>query len=146
MKPLNNTEKLEMKIAALDRINFLELNDAVKECFVNNTVAIFDFIFGTEANPVIGVRKCTDEELKQIQEIEQSLNIMVYVAIASDTMVGKLLDCLYVSNYPDDRIIESDILKRNLAMSYCINYTEPDFSELGSIEFRNINGCLMRIF
>lgn len=145
MQKLTQIQLTEMKIEALNRINFLKLTDEVKECFLKESLLVFDYLYNTEYGPVIEFRKITEAELKMVRDIEKQLGIMVYVVIASETSIGSLLDCLYVSSYPEDRLIEADIMHRNLAMSYCINLTDEYCSELGSIEFKNVYGRLMRI-
>lgn len=70
---------------------------------------------------------------------------MIYHVIHSYANIGETYEYLYVSNYSDDWILESNLAARNIFYCYSENVTYPGQSEAGSILVENINGSLLRI-
>ena len=88
-----------------------------------------------------------DEMKKAVKRAEDIYGIMVYHCILSETEFGVLLDCLYVSKDPDEWEMDiQDIKNGEQIVSFCINFSAPEFSEFGLIGIRPLWGGVLRIW
>lgn len=92
-----------------------------------------------------------NEKLKLlVSAIEKKHNILIYYVIKSKASDGysniNLIDFLYVTKYRNDwESIEADI-EQGYIPTYCFNETFVDYSELGTIGFKQFFGGLNRKF
>ena len=74
---------------------------------------------------------------------EESGNL-VYHVIHSFTEFGEILDCLYVSQYPEEWEQDQKDIDEGMICVHSINVTYPDDSESGYIGFEKAAGGLVR--
>ena len=121
------------KEEALKRMKSLGLSPEVINDFIEGTinmsikgfnVPIFDFL------------------IKELILRTNLKNPYIYYLIEDDS---DMISVLYVSDYIDDWELENKYIEKNIVYPYVINRLESSFSEVGAIEVKNINGCLIRI-
>lgn len=137
--------KEEQYVEALKRMEMLKLSDFTVETFKKGSLTVnCKFSNLEQTDFVVMARELTEEELAEVRKIEEEYGIKVFTTILSDTNVGELLDCLYVTQYKEEWEMDYDLMEDNLIMSYCINHDVPYFSEFGSIGIEKWNGGIYR--
>lgn len=76
-----------------------------------------------------------DDQLVKIQRLEAEYGMKVFMIIRSHAFFGVLDDYLFVSKYDDEWEMERDEARDGYALSYCMNRTYPELSEMGTIGF-----------
>lgn len=80
-----------------------------------------------------------------VKEFEESYSSLVYYAIYNETTLGNMLTLFYVSLHQQEWALDRADLKEGLQLVYVHNFSQPDFSEFGTIAFQKINNSLIRI-
>lgn len=138
--------KEEQYLEALKRMEMLNLSEFTVEAFKKDSLTVnCKFSNLEQTDFVVMARELTEEELAEVRKIEEEYGIKVFTTILSDTNVGELLDCLYVTQYKEEWDMDYDLMKDNLIMSYCINHTIPWYSEFGSIAIEKWHGGVHRV-
>ena len=76
-----------------------------------------------------------DEDKKRIAEFEKRYSALVYMVVRSYFKeLGKMDTYLFVSDYKDEEWeLDRSDLEHGQALAYVYNYSEPVFSEIGSV-------------
>lgn len=91
----------------------------------------------------------TEEEIRNIKEVEEKYNILVYYVIRDEGMWPDGVrfpryTYLYVTSYEEDwEMYRNGITETNFIPAYVQNLDEPAYSELTEILFRCIKGMIM---
>lgn len=73
------------------------------------------------------------EDLKRIRQFEAEYNALVYVAVRSYTNIGTMDSLLFVSDYPEDWVVDRDDMAHNQQVAYVYNHDAPECSEMGAV-------------
>lgn len=138
---MTNFEK--KKNEAVKRLQMMDyFGLSVAEFIKNNFVMINE--------PPMGAHYFTHYDVRlqtEIERFEHENNALVYAVIRSFTSIGDMDSLLFVSNYPEEWEYEREEIENGIALAYVINWTYPEFSEIGSIAFRKtLAGGLLRRF
>lgn len=121
------------KEEAIKRMRLLGLSDKV----------IIDFNDGIINMSLLGYNiPVLNEILTEIIKLSELENLFVYYVIHDNAGMTSIL---YISDYEEDWDTEDNLLDHGIVYAYVINHMEPCFSEIGSIQVKNINGRLERI-
>ena len=137
------TKNQREKIAART-LKALDLVGNVQRDFEKNHVIAISRADG-EIAPMLN-----DEVLKVISSIEDEQNITVYHAIESMHKFGQILNLMFVSDYEEDTAGDQEDIQTlvrdysALINVYCLNLTNPQFSEFGFIKVQLTDGVLKR--
>ena len=124
----------EQRTEALRRLKNWETDELLTQAFEHNELAISErFAFAPGVIFIMASILDKKDILTQIRAVEEEYGILVYTVIKTNTEFGELYDCLYVSSNKEDWELDEELREDNVAMSYCINISIPDFSEFGSI-------------
>lgn len=83
--------------------------------------------------------------MKMVGDWQEESGNLVYHVIHTKTSVGELLDCLYVSKFPEEwKLDRADITNFGQMVSHTINMTAPELSESGYIGVMPACGGLIR--
>lgn len=134
-----------MKDEALDRMELLGLPSysraALKQLDMLTLSDINDLVCSSRVDGI------PEEIKKQIKAWEEKYGNYVYHVIHS-VGVCEMYNCLSVSGYESDWDYERDLMEDRgdtWAMAFCINITEPEYTEAGSIKIENHSGVLKRV-
>lgn len=142
---MNAETREKAKAIALDRMKKLKLmGNPIKEFAKDGTVNISENGILFWAN---------DEQKKQIAEIEEERDVLVYHGIHSMTNIGEMTAYLIVTGFEvsDDeeakfeRETAEEGLKDGYVLAYVVNHTYPDCSEMGDVVVREQFGGLVRV-
>ena len=79
---------------------------------------------------------CSGKLEVEIRKFEQKHDATVFLAVRMPTTLGTLDALLFVDKYEDEWLMAHAGIKNGYAMSYVINRTYPECSEMGGIAFR----------
>lgn len=130
----------EKKQEAIKRMKMLELHHSCIEAFESK-----DEIWLSEDNGILFDLSQRPHILQQIREIEHEYNFLVYHGILTRTNFGTLISLFYISDEKDEWQLDYDDMKENYACVYVLNLDDDICSEIGSIQYKKINGGLVRI-
>ena len=136
----------EQRTEALKRLNSWKTDGFLQMAFENNKLAVCERFHGLTGSGFIEASELPKEILAQVRELEERHGLMAYAAIKTETEFGLLYDILYVCKDKEDWEMDAELMEDNVAMSYCINTTEPAFSEFGTIGLASMYGGLYRAF
>ena len=136
----------EQRVEALRRLNSWDTDGFLQMAFENNKLAVCERFYGFGSGFIVLSSELPKEILVQIRELEERHGLMAYAAIKTETEFGLLYDILYVCKDKEDWEIDAMLMEDNVVMSYCINTTEPAFSEFGTIGLASMYGGLYRVF
>lgn len=140
MEKKRDPKKLNEAISRMRMLNYYDLS--IKEFKDNGRVMINE--------PPMGAHYFADDDVQlqmAIEKFEREHNALVYAVIRSWTDLGDMDSLLYVSDYPEEWIYDREDLEQRIAMAYVINWTMPDYSELGSIGIKKtLAGGILRTF
>lgn len=133
----------EQMVEAIERLNIIDSDehlilDKFKDGFLLMSEyqnKIFDAV----------LYEMNDELQAYIDEFEKNYQALVYHVQMTPTVVGKMYSLFYVGRYKEDWELEKADLKEGYAFVYVWNKDVPQFSEFGSIAFKNSMGGIMRI-
>lgn len=128
------------KQEAIKRMKMLELHHDCIEAFEKK-----DEVWLSENNGILFDLSHRPFLLQKIKEIEQEHNFLVYHGILTPTNLGTLVTLFYVSEYQDEWQLDYDDMKEDYACCYVLNLDDDICSEIGSIQYKKINGGLIRI-
>lgn len=127
------------KAEAIDRLRRIGIiEDAIIQFKENDTVMVSE-------NPFGFLYWLNDEQKKLVKDFEEEYNALVYLANLVNTEFGLLLSLFYVSDYEEEWEMDNADLADGYACIYCINNDCPEYSEFGSIAFKEVNGGIKRI-
>lgn len=136
---MSSMTKDDMKQEALKRMHKLKL---MKEC-----VGAFEEsneVWVSENNGILYNLAQQESILTKIKELEDKDHILVYHVIKTNTEFGMLISFLCVSPYKDEWDFDWRDINDNLIFCYVLNLSDDWCSEYGSIEYKSINGGLIR--
>lgn len=137
-------EKEIMKKEAIKRLkSFDELMPQVIKDFEEDDV--INISTNTPLGPGI-LYHADEEQQKLIKQVEDQYGGLVYHGILVNTTAGKMLNLLWVSKYKEEWEMENNDLEYGIVFCYVYNLDVPEFSEFGSISYRQANGGLARVF
>lgn len=120
-------ELSEMKAEAVKRMKLLMMKpEMIKRFEESGEVYVAEPALG-RLSPANGKQKAI------IREVERENNIVVYLAMNTNSSFGNLDSYLYVSEYKEEWNRDIRDLKNGTPVSYVHNYDEPMFSEFGYI-------------
>lgn len=130
----------ETKIAeAVTRLKMMEVPVSVIEDFLHGYVMV--------AEPPTGeMRNITEKEKEEIATFEDKHNAIVYMIVRSYTNFGQLDSWLFISDYPEEWAMEDAAIKDGIVFSWTINRDIPEFSDMGSIAYKKVDGGVVRVF
>lgn len=85
------------------------------------------------------------EIISCIKRFEEHYDTLVYHCILNYLESHKIITMFYVCDEKEEWEMDWQDLKEGYACCYAANLDEPAFSEIGSIQFKKINGGLKRI-
>ena len=131
--------KEEQKEEAIKYMELMHLDTEVIRLFKEDGV-----IFTCRAGD--GVPEPTDEKtLELIRLLEAENGFLVYLSVASECAFGVMDSFLIVSKYREDWQMEKVDIQDGYVMTYTVNHTYPECSEMGSIGFeRTKTGGIIR--
>lgn len=136
----------EQRAEAIRRLEKWETDEFLKMAFENNELAVCEVFGNRYSNEFVVLSSELDKEiLQQVRDAEATYGIMAYVTIKTIAEFGIVYDILYVSENKEDWAIDAELMEDNVSMSYCINTTEPLFTEFGTIGIAATKGGLYRI-
>lgn len=129
----------EMKAEAVKRLQQLKLNPAIIQQFEES--GEIHSCIGYDGHPVPA-----DPVLKeQIRQLETENGFMVFLNIHSEMFYCSMDSLLIVSKFREDWKMEVLDIQDGYAMTYTINQTHPECSEMGSIAISHTkNGGIIR--
>lgn len=130
--------RTELKNEAVKRMKLLEIHcNAIEEFDMEDRLNVSEFM---------GILYWlnTKDVLREIKEIEEKYEVMVYHVILTNTEYGKLYSFLYVSEDVEMWEQERKDIYDNWPCCYVYNQEYPYDSEFGGIKIDKINGGLMR--
>ena len=135
---LNELQAIEVA----ERIKFLRLENAQINYFTKDNL-----LKTNEYN--CEVSTLTEEQIATVKQLEAKYNAAVYHVTEGyyrmmDGDVMKMENYLYVSDSIEEWAMDRDDLKQGYAYCYVKNITVPEFSELGSVGFKPVDGGLIR--
>ena len=137
----------EQRAEAIRRLEKWETDEFLKMAFENNELAVCEVFGNRDSNEFVVLSSELEEEiLQQVRDAEATYGIMAYVTIKTIAEFGIVYDILYVSENKEDWAIDAELMEDKVAMSYCINTTEPLFTEFGTIGINTTKGGLYRIY
>ena len=94
--------------------------------------------------PPFGAHYYIDGEpdlVQAIEDFERDNDALVYAVVRAILKDGfgqvyRMDSLLYVEDYEEEWEYFDEDIKENIIMSYTINWTDPEFSEFGSIRFK----------
>ena len=86
-----------------------------------------------------------EEYERAIKEFEKENEILVYHAILTSTVFGKLLTLLYVSANQEEWETDQEELTEGLPCAYVMNLDDESCSEFGCIQIASANGGITRL-
>ena len=135
--------KMERKIKKAEAIKRMEamgiIPDAIKQ-FKNDDVVM------VSEPPLGGLYWLNDEEKEMVRKFEQENNTLVYLVVRSFTNIGRMDNLFYVSDYDEEWFMDNADIEENYACVYVINHDMPDYSEFGTIAWKNVGGGILRVF
>lgn len=81
-------------------------------------------------------RPLTENELSEARRFEREHDATVFLAVRWFTMFGTLDALLFIGKYEEEWEMEHEDIRDGYVMSFCINRSYPECSEMGSICFR----------
>lgn len=118
---------------AISRLKNLDLNENVVNDFKNGKLLMSNEI-GIVTNP--------DEDIKDGLDYLKSLKLTPYHVLKTSTTFGIIYSFLFVSEQEDEW--EYERATKDYVSAYCLNKTNPLFSEFGDIFFIKMNDGLIR--
>ena len=86
-----------------------------------------------------------DELQHYILQFEEEYNATIFLVVHQSTRYGELFAMPFVGNYEEDWELVREDVTDGYVLTYCVNVTHPDCSEMGSICFRRTdNGGIIR--
>ena len=79
---------------------------------------------------------CSGKLEVEIRKFEQEHDATVFLAVRMPTMLGTLDALLFIDKYEEEWTMAHAGIRNGYAMSYIINRTYPECSEMGGIAFR----------
>ena len=136
----------EQKAEALRRLDKWNTDGFIRLAFEQGQLAVCEKFDGLIPGQfIVLASELPTDILTEIREKEEEYGILAYMVIKSTTVFGVLYDILYVSENKEDWAMDAELMEDNVVMSYCINSTEPLFSEFGTIMLESTIGGLHRI-
>ena len=137
-------DEMDMKLEAIDRMKILELHrNAIREFRDEGKLNVSEP--QRIGHHVVGMLYWLNEKhMKLIGDWQEESGNLVYHVVHSFTEFGELLDCLYVSKYPEEWEEDRRGLDFGEAISHSINLTAPECSESGYIGVKKAYGGVLR--
>lgn len=136
---MKNITKEDMKQEALKRMHKLNLMEECIDAFKKSNE-----VWISEYNGILYSLTQQKNILKKIKELEDKDKVLVYHAIKTETEFGTLVSLLCVSPYKDEWSLDWDDMDENMIFCYALNLDAEWCSEYGSIEYKSVNGGLIR--
>lgn len=136
----------EMKAEAIARMKMLGIvGNAIREFEQKEKLNYSDrTVIGKTR---VGVIYWLDDRMQALVQLwEQRTGNLVYHVIRTNTEIGELLDCLYVSKNPEEWKTDRNDIGNGQTISYTINTSDPSCSEGGYIGIEAAHGGLLRIW
>jgi len=128
------------KEEALKRMQALELLPECIDAFKNN-----NNVWISEGIGILFELSQRPEILEEIKRFEAKYDALVYHCALTHFNEDVLVSMFYVSDEKDEWYLDWDDMQDNYACVYTANLTYPTDSEIGSIQYRKINGGVQRI-
>ncbi len=134
-----NPTREEQKAEALKRMALMELPPDIIRAFEESGTVM-------ACGDADGKFQPTDEKtLEKIKEIENQYGLLVYLSVNSELFYDSLSNLLFVGKYPEEWEMDHADLIDGYTLVYCINWTSPMCSEMGSIAVeRTPSGGIIR--
>lgn len=131
------TMREKQKAEAVKRLELMGIREDVRRKFKEDGTVMF--CNNEQYRPV-------DEEMaEEIRKFEQEHDATVFLAVRMFTLIADLDALLFVGKYEEEWESQQNDLKDGYAMSYTINRSYPDCSEMGDIFFRvTKDGAIVR--
>ena len=131
--------RIEKKMEAIKRMEVLDIYGPTINQFENEGVLSY-------SEPPLGTNYWLDDEQRKIvREFEEEHHALVYFALRSYTKIGIMDSFLFVSDYPEEWVLDNNDIKNGYAYAYVYNYDVPEYSEIGMIGIEPRFGGLVRI-
>jgi len=137
------------KTEALNRLRILQMNyglleNVVTEFEKDNTLYYSEYI-NKNAQGILYYVSNKEEFTNAIKEFEEKHQVLVYHAILTPLIYGRMLSLLYVSKYEEEWQRDRNELSEGLPLAYCMNLDDEITSEFGGIQIAKANGGITRI-
>lgn len=137
------------KTEALNRLRILQMNyelleNVVTEFEQDNTLYYSEYI-NKNAQGILYYVSNKEEFTNAIKEFEEKHQVLVYHAILTPLIYGRMLSLLYVSKYTEEWQRDRNELSEGLTLAYCMNLDDKTTSEFGGIQIAKANGGITRI-
>lgn len=139
-----NVSREEKKIEAIKRLSRMGIiKDAIDQFEKEDIVMVSEQTdFGGYH---IGALYWLNNELSnRVEDFEAEYDSLVYLVVRSYTEIGVLDSYFYVSDHKDEWDMDYDDLSDGYAMVYVYNQDIPEFSEFGSIGWKEAGGGIVR--
>ena len=123
---------------AIKRLNLLKIDSRVVESFVEDNVVLMSDM-GDEV-----ICELDDEEKVLISDWEKNTGNVVYHVIKDFSLKGCFYCIFYVSQYEEEWDMDIRYLKQQNPIIYVMNIITEEYSEYGSILFKEKDGVLLR--
>ena len=130
--------RIDKKREAIKRMEVLDIYGPTINQFE------FDGIVNCSEPPLGANYWLDDEQKKIVREFEEEHNALVYFAIKAYTKFGIMDAFLFVSDYPEEWVLDNNDIKNGYAYAYVYNYDAPECSEIGMIGIKPVFGGLVR--
>lgn len=137
-KNSNKTSREMMKQEAIKRMMFLKMH--------TNTIRDFDNEDIVSYSERIGYLYWANKYQEIIKSFEKKTGFLVYHLIYSETVYGRLLSVLFVSDNIENWEVENEFLHGLTPYIWCYNLDIPENSEYGTIYIKPNIGGLMRYY
>lgn len=130
----------DMKQEAISRMKMLGLNGRCIQAFKAKKQSVW-----LSCGPFGGLYEADDKLKNMIKNVENEHNIMVYAVIENQIYGMKVYSMLCVTSYKEDWEMDREDIKDGYVFCYALNVDQPEFSEMGSIVVKSLNGGLKRV-
>lgn len=136
---MKGTTKEDMKQEALKRMHKLNLMEECIDAFEK-----LNDVWISENSGILYDLSNYQDILTEIRNLEKDDSVLVYHAIKTETEFGTLISLLCVSPFKDEWSLDWEDMNDNMIFCYVSNLSDDWFSEYGSIQYKSINGGLIR--
>ena len=137
------------KMEALNRLRILQMKYGLMETvvkeFEDDCTLYYSEYINENVNGILYYISNEGKFIEAIKEFEEKHQALVYHAILTPLVYGRLLSLLYVSAYTEEWETDRADLEEGLPLVYCINLDDDDLSEFGGIQITGTNGGINRI-
>lgn len=135
----SHPSKEDLMIEAVNRMKELGFTEETIEAFKEHG----EISYVMEGNHTLPLDEVDRKQIKRLSDD----GFLVYAAIRSTSMFGRMTSYVLVSNFSEDWFSERPNIRRNILLAYVYNHDDPFCSEIGNIRVARLSeGMLERVW